>query len=238
MKERFPSLIALFLLAALVLGTWWAADYTQRAIVSDPPKRYTHEMDSWSRDLIMLRTDPEGKPINRLEGDYAEHYPDDDSYVITNPRAIGQRPDSPVTVATGRQGTMYQGGKRIVLDGDAHLHRPAIAAAPATATSPAVDASPAIDVRSEQLTVLPDDDLITTDLPALVTRGDSRMNGRGMKYNDKTRQLEIHSAANVEIAPADTQRANRDPGAADDPNHPSAKPAGKADNNAKPKQQP
>jgi lipopolysaccharide export system protein LptC len=196
MKERFPSLIALFLLLGLVVGTWWAADYTQRAVQIDPPRRFTHEMDAWSRNFVMLRTGLDGKPINRLESDYAEHYPDDDSYVMTNPRAVGLRPDSPVTVATSQTGTMFDGGKRIVMDKDAHMHRQADAD------------TPPLDVRSEQLTVIPDDDIITTDLPALVTRGQSRMNGKGMKYNNKTRQLEVFASTDVEIAPADTQHSS------------------------------
>jgi lipopolysaccharide export system protein LptC len=98
MKERFPSLIALFLLLVLVASSWWAADYAQRAIQTDPPRRVTHEMDAWSRDFVMLRTDPNGKPINRLEGDYAEHFPDDDSYHVTSPRAVGQREDKRISV--------------------------------------------------------------------------------------------------------------------------------------------
>lgn len=194
MKERFPSLIALFLLLALVLGTWWAADYTQRAVVTDPPRRFTHEMDAWSRNFVMLRTGLDGKPINRLEADYAEHYPDDDSYVLTNPHAVGLRPNTPITVATSQTGTMYDGGKRIVMEKDAHMHR-----------QPDAD-TPPLDVRSEKLTIIPDDDIITTDLPALVTRGQSRMNGKGMKYNNKTRQLEVFASTDVEIAPADTQK--------------------------------
>ncbi|ARP79668.1 LPS export ABC transporter periplasmic protein LptC [Bordetella genomosp. 8] len=195
MKERFPSLIALFLLLVLVVGTWWAADYTQRAVPIDPPRRLTHEMDAWSRNFVMVRTGEDGKPINRMEGDYGEHYPDDDSYVVTNPRAVGLRPNTPITVATSQTATMYQGGKRIVMDKDAHMHR-----------QPDAD-TPPLDVRSEQLVILPDEDTISTTLPALVTRGQSRMNGTGMKYNNKTRQLEVFSSTNVEIAPADTQRS-------------------------------
>ncbi|OZI37038.1 LPS export ABC transporter periplasmic protein LptC [Bordetella genomosp. 10] len=193
MKERFPSLIALFLLLALVVGTWWAADYTQRAVQNDPPRRYTHEMDSWSRNFTMVRTDVDGKPINRLEGDYGEHYPDDDSYVVTMPRAVGLRPGSPVTIGTSLTGTMYEGGKRIVMEKQAHLHR-----------MPDAD-TPPMDVHSEKLIILPDDDVMYTDLPALVTRGKSTMNGTGMKYNNKTRQLEVFSASNVNIDNTDTQ---------------------------------
>ncbi len=203
MKDRFPSLIALFLLLALVVGTWWAADYTQRAVQNDPPRRFTHEMDSWSRNFTMVRADIDGKPINRLEGDYGEHYPDDDSYVVTMPRAVGLRPGTPVTVATSQTATMYEGGKRIVMQKDAHMHRMAD-----------VD-TPPLDVRSEKLILLPDDDIMSTDLPAVVLRGQSRMQGVGMKYNNKTTQLEVYAASNVEINHADTQGRSSSSGKAE-----------------------
>lgn len=188
MKDRFPALIALFLLACLVVGTWWAADYAQRAIPIDPPRRITHEKDAWSHHFVMLRTDPEGKPINRMEGVYGEHFPDDDSYHVTSPRAIGQRPGNPITVGTSKTAIMEQGGKRIVMNGDAHVLRNADAN------------NDRLDVRSQQLILLPDDDIVLTDLPAQVIKGNSRMNGTGMRYNNKTRQLEVHSATDVEIA--------------------------------------
>ena len=150
-------------------------DYAQRAIQTDPPRRITHEMDAWSRDFVMLRTDPSGRPINRLEGEYAEHFPDDDSYHVTAPRAVGQREDNPVTVAVSKTAVMEQGGKRIVMNGDAHVRR-----------QPDAN-NDMLDVRSQQLIILPDDDVVYTDLPAEVIKGRSRMNGKGMHYNNKTR---------------------------------------------------
>ncbi|KAG1527479.1 hypothetical protein G6F50_018312 [Rhizopus delemar] len=73
----------------------------------------------------MLRTDPSGRPINRLEGEYAEHFPDDDSYHITAPRAVGQREANPITVGVSKTAVMEQGGKRIVMNGDPAIDYPA-----------------------------------------------------------------------------------------------------------------
>ncbi|MCD0503110.1 LPS export ABC transporter periplasmic protein LptC [Bordetella petrii] len=194
MKERFPALIALFLLITLVVGTWWAADYAQRAIPIDPPRRLTHEMDSWARDFVMLRTDPAGKPINRLEGSYAEHFPDDDSYHVTDPRAIGQQENNPITVGTSDTAIMERGGSRIIMNKNARVHRQQDAN------------NDALDVRSEQLIILPDEDVIYTDLPAVVVKGNSRMSGTGMHYNNKTRQLEVSASTDVEIAGSETRK--------------------------------
>ncbi|CAM4378953.1 LPS export ABC transporter periplasmic protein LptC [Bordetella muralis] len=197
MKERLPALIALLLLIALVACTWWAADYAQRAIPVDPPRRLTHEMDSWARDFVMLRTDPQGKPINRMEGKYVEHFPDDDSYHVTAPRAIGQQEANPITVGTANTAVMEQGGKRIVMNGKAHLHRQQDAQ------------NDALDVRSEQLIILPDEDVIYTDLPAVVLKGNSRMSGTGMHYNNKTRQLQVSASTDVEISGSETRGRTR-----------------------------
>jgi lipopolysaccharide export system protein LptC len=199
MRERFPSLIAVFLLLALVAGTWWAADYAQRAVPVDPPARMTLEMDDWGRNFVMLRSDIGGQPINRLEGVYSMHFPDNDSYEITSPRAIGLQPGNPVTIGVSKSATMDSGGKRIVMNGDAHVHR-----FPDTQRSP-------LDIRSQQLVILPDEDVVETDLPAQVDQGPNRMNGKGMHYNNKTRQLQVFASTNVEIAPKTAPRGTLAP---------------------------
>ncbi|MGB6104873.1 MAG: LPS export ABC transporter periplasmic protein LptC [Pusillimonas sp.] len=196
MRERAPALIAVLLLITLVAGTWWAAEYAQRAIPIDPPRRVTHEPDSWARDFVMIRTNPQGVAINRLEGVRMEHYPDDDSYEVTQAKATGQQPGSPITIGTSDLAVMDQDGARIVMKGNAHVHR-----------LPAPDRS-AIDVSSDQLTLMPDEDIVFTDLPALVINGKSTMNGKGMRYDNNTRQLQVFSATDVKISGQES-RPNR-----------------------------
>lgn len=191
MRERVPALVAIALLVSLVVGTWWAADYARRSIPIDPPRRLTHEPDSWARNFVMVRTDPSGVAINRLEGDYMEHFPDDDSYEITEARAVGQRPGSPITIGTSDRAIMDQGGDRITMNGNAHIHR-----------QPSPDSAP-LDVKSEQLILLPQQDVVYTDLPALVVNNKSTMNGTGMRYDNATRQLQVFSATDVKISGED-----------------------------------
>lgn len=191
MKERLPALIALFMLLALVITTWWAADYAQRAIPLDPPARLTHEPDAWSDRFIMLSSDPMGVPMNRLEGDAMKHFPDDDSYEIVNAVSTGQRPGSAITTGRADHATMYNRDKTILMQGNAHLHR-----------FPTEDTS-ALDVTSSELVIYPEQDIIKTDKPATVIQGNSRMQGRGMTYNNKTRQLEVYANTDVSISNKD-----------------------------------
>lgn len=187
MRDRLPSLTALALLLALVAGTWWAADYAQRSIPIDPPARKTHEPDAWAEEFALMQTSPLGRPTSRLEGRRMEHFPDDDSYAVDAPRAISQQAANPVTIGTARTGILDQDGKRITLTGDALLLRQADAE------------RPALEVRSEEIIILPDDDLAYTDKPATVTHGKSRMQGTGMRYDNATRQLKVESATQVNI---------------------------------------
>lgn len=199
MKERAPALVALVLLISLVIGTWWAADYAQRAIPIDPPRRLTHEPDAWAESFVMVRTDPLGVATNRLEGDYMQHFPDDDSYEITQFRAVGQQPGSPITVGTSDTAVLDQDGSRITMTGNAHVERQA-----------SQNNAP-LEVTSEQLIILPDEDIVYTDKPARVVNNNSVMNGTGMRYDNKTRQLQVYSSTDVKISGEDVQSSRSNP---------------------------
>ncbi|MBU4611339.1 LPS export ABC transporter periplasmic protein LptC [Achromobacter sp. GG226] len=190
MRDRLTSLIAGFLLLALVGSTWWASDYARRSVPVDPPRRLTHEMDTFIDNFVMMRTDETGMPAARLEGPRAEHFPDDDSYEVYLPRAVSQRPDRSVTIATAERGRMDQDGDRIVMTGDVNFRRPPH------------QEEPGLSIQSEAITLHPNEDVAFTDLPATVIRGDgSRITGTGMRYDNASRQLAVASDARVTIAP-------------------------------------
>lgn len=194
MRDRLPTFISLLLLALLVLATLWAVDYTQRSVALDPPRRVTHEPDSWSRNFTMVSTDASGMAINRLDGEMAYHYPDDDSYEIEHPRAVSNRAQSPMTVATSDTAHMNAGGDTITMTGNAHIHRQATAE------------DEALDVRSRVLIILPQEDVVYTNEPAVVVNGQSTLRGTGMRYDNRVRQLNVMSESDTKISGQQTQK--------------------------------
>jgi len=188
LRERLPGLMAVALLGALVLATWWAADYAQRAVALDPPRRMTHEPDAWAGPFVMLRSDPHGMAIHRMQGQAMQHYPDDDSIEILQARATSRQTDAPVMTATADVAILDQDGERITLRGNARVHRNADAQ------------TPAMWVQSDTLTLLIPEDVVQTAAPAVVTRDASVMRGTGMRYENKSKVLEVYSAVNVKIA--------------------------------------
>lgn len=195
MRERLPAVTALVLLASLVAGTWWAAHYTSSAIDLDPPPRHTHDPDSWAENFVMLRTDEHGIAINRLEGVHMVHYPDDDSYHFTQATAITQHKDNPMTTATSDTAVMDQAGERIQMIGNAYVIRH-----PDTKGD-------IFSIRSPHLTVYPDQDLMQTDAPATVINGAHTLQGKGMYYDNTSRQLQVLENSKVTLTPSNTSRA-------------------------------
>ena len=189
MKDRIGSAVSVVLLASLVAGTWWAADYARNAVTEDPPRRLTHEIDSYVENFVMVRSDMQGLPNTRMEGKRLEHYPDDDSSDVTQLRAVNQRADRPTTVVTSDQARMDQDGARIVMKGNVDFQRMAGAG------------REALQIRSEQMTLLPDQDVAFTDQPATIVNGRSRIQGHGMRYDNVTRELSIAQRTQVQIAP-------------------------------------
>ncbi len=189
MRERLPSLVALLLLTLLVISTWWAANYTLSTVELDPPRRETHEPDTWATQFVMLRTNEDGIAINRLEGDYMVHYPDDDSYHLDEVFVTINQIQNPIITAESNHAIMDQEGARIQLSGDAQIHRQADA-----------EDNP-FSIRSEHLVLYPNQDTIETDEPAVVVNGPNTLQGVGMTYNNNTRQLHVHRDSRVTLTP-------------------------------------
>lgn len=189
MRDRFPTIASVVILTGLVVGTWFAAEQTQRAVTLDAPAKQTHEPDSWGSAMVMLRTNETGVAISRIEGDYMEHFPDDDSYDIINPRALSIKPDQPTLVGTSQMATVLEQGNRIIMKKDAVVMRLAS------------DVTDPLNVSSEEITLLMNEDLAYTDLPATAVRNRSTLKGVGMRYDNKTGELKVLDATDVEIAP-------------------------------------
>jgi lipopolysaccharide export system protein LptC len=190
MKDRFPTIMSVVILVALVIGTWVAAEHTKKAVVIEADAKKTHEPDSWSRNFTVVRTNAIGLPISRLVGQYMEHFPDDGSYDITNPVATNVPKEGRVTQGTANTATVLDEGNRIVLKGDAYVFR-----------LPQKDDTDPINLSSEEMTMLVNEDVAFTDLPAVARDGRTRLSGIGMHYDNKTGELRVKQSTDVEISP-------------------------------------
>jgi len=190
MKDRLPTIMSVVILVALVIGTWVAAEHTKRAVLIEAAAKKTHEPDSWLKNFTVVRTNEAGLAISRVVGEYMEHFPDDGSYDITHPVATNVPKEGRVTQGTANMATVLDEGNRIVLKGDAFVFR-----------LPEKDDTDPINVSSEEMTMLVNEDVAYTDLPAVARDGRTRLSGIGMRYNNKTGELSVKQSTGVEISP-------------------------------------
>lgn len=192
MKDRLPALIALMILLGLLILTWWAADYAERAFpVEADIALVEEEPDAWSGVFSLLLSDEHGHLITRVDGERMRHYPHQDTYDIDDAKLINQTSDTPRLHASANQAHLFEGGERVQMVGEAHIYR-----------YPTPERK-ALDIRSDVLWLYPDQDLIETDHPATVIQGNSRLQGSGMTYNNRSEQLEVYANTAVRLAPED-----------------------------------
>jgi lipopolysaccharide export system protein LptC len=189
MKERFPTVASIVILVTLVIGTWFAAEYTKQAVDLDASSKHTDEPDSWGRVMTMVRSDESGFAVTRIEGTYMEHFPIDDSYEIIQPRAMSLRPEQPPLMGVAQFARVLDDGNRIVMKQDAVVLR-----LPTESTDP-------LNITSEEITMLVQQDVAYTDLPALAVRSRSTLRGIGMRFDNRTGELKVYDSTDVEIAP-------------------------------------
>ncbi len=193
MRERLPSLATVALLLGLVVGTWWAANYTNTTVSLDPPKRSTHEPDAWAKNFVMLRTDENGMAINRLESDFMQHYPDDDSYHLEQATTRISQANKPITTGTADIAIMDEGSSRIQMIGHAYIQRQPD------------EKGHLFSISSHRLTLFPDADKIETTEPAVVIDGPNTLKGKGLYYDNTSRQLQVHEQTHVIMSPSTSE---------------------------------
>lgn len=117
-RERIVTLTAFFLLALLALGSYWLA---QRARFGDllSGKVVRHEIDSFAEGMITHRIGADGQLQARILADRMEHFPDDNTVVLTRHVQIEQmakKPgETPMQVRTERA-TLFADAKMIRSD--------------------------------------------------------------------------------------------------------------------------
>src|SRR5690606_2463416 len=199
MKDRLATGISILLLMLLVAGTWWAASVAERSIVQDPPRRLTHEIDTYINQFVLIQSDEAGVPRTRVEGDRLVHYPDDDSSDVTRFRGYTENKGNPPTQVNADAARMDQDGARITLQGNVRFQRQANRE------------RPALTITSPYMTIYPDTEIAQTDAPATIVHGNSQMQGEGLTYNNVTRELQVARRTQVVIPPKTGSKASSSP---------------------------
>jgi lipopolysaccharide export system protein LptC len=109
------------------------------------------------------------------------HYPDDDTTELFSPRVLQAKPQQPRFSVRAERGQLSRDGDEIFLYGDVLLVRDASAD------------QPEARMTTEFLHVLRERSLVRTDRVVKIVEGGRSLQGRGMEYNNESRELVLRS---------------------------------------------
>ncbi|SDB84994.1 LPS export ABC transporter periplasmic protein LptC [Paraburkholderia lycopersici] len=192
-KFRLTSLVPLVCVAALAGFTWWLLQAVQPREKEEAPRPLTHTPDYFADNFSVSELDQSGATQYRLTATHMVHYEDDENSDLANPAVRAFQPGKPIVTATGERGTVNADASIVNLYDNARILRAAGAG------------DPDMQADSEHFKVLVNDDVIQTEKPVKLRRGQSVMTATsGMNYNNVTRVIQLFGNVRGAIAPADS----------------------------------
>ena len=192
MLSRLNILLPLVLLSVLALLSFWINTSVQEPIKKlDGSSR--HDPDYIVQNFVTRKTDINGQLRYLLSCVNLAHFPDDQSTLLIRPKftqfANDIKGSKFYTQIEGLNGHVTENGKKIEFKDHVKVYRPAY------------NGKGDMTMTTEQLTLLPDDDIAKTDLPVVIMQSPkTKLTAVGMVFNkkDKTIQLLKHVKVHYE----------------------------------------
>ncbi|SFD00197.1 LPS export ABC transporter periplasmic protein LptC [Massilia yuzhufengensis] len=147
------------------------------------------EPDYIVENFSFVRMTEEGKPNYVVSGKRLTHRPLGDVSEVEQPVVQGMTPGRPRMTIVAKQGRVYHEEHRVDLLGNVDIQRPA------------TPTSEALRVRTQALTVLPDEEIMKTDKPIEMQLGAATVQGTGMVANNATQKLHLASRGQIVYPP-------------------------------------
>lgn len=178
---RLPASSALFPVAVLALlaGLTFWLDQANRDEGDGGRSKLRHDPDYWVDEFTVRRYGLDGTVRHALTAKRMEHFPDDDTTEIAQPRLIREHEGRPTTM-TARTARLDGKGQHVRLIDDVRL----VSAGDMASGKGAVESV----ITTSVLDVMPDEGYAYTRAPVAIVQGQSIIEGAGgLEINDKTR---------------------------------------------------
>ena len=194
--DKTSIYLPIVLMGLLALGSYWVVSLAPSADLPAPEQAMNQAPDSIMRDFAVRQFSPDGTLKSELFGREMRRYPYNDTSVIDESHGV-QMAD------TGRR-TTFQ-AQRLTTNGDQSIYwfeGDVIIIREAHNTPTSQD--PKIEYRGEALTLYVDEDRLTSDKPVVITRGNDRISGNRLRYDDNTTVLDMQGRVRAFIQPRTT----------------------------------
>lgn len=187
MRFSTTRLFPLGLMLVLALLTFWL-DRTVRDEPSHPSLR-RHDPDYLVQNFASTTYNRLGNAEMTITAAKMLHYPDDDSTELLSPRVVQAKPAEPRLIVSAERGVLAREGDEIFLYDNVELVREPDAQRPAAR------------MTTSFLHIIRDRSIMRTDREVKFVEGRRSLSGRGMEYNNDSRELVLHSDVQARFDP-------------------------------------
>jgi len=182
-------LLALMLAAVFfAFGSFWLVQ-VMRGDAGGPNVNVGNDPDYIIDNFSFVRMSETGQPRYVISGERLTHRPADNTSVIEKPVVQNMSTEHPNMTMTADTAHVNQDQNQIDLAGNVDISRPG-----SKTTQP-------LRIRTEALTVLPDEEIAKTDKPIEMKVGASVVTGVGMVANNATMQLQVGGRGRIILPP-------------------------------------
>ncbi len=180
MLARSAIFFPLVLAVALAIITFWInLTVEQQGPKIDGSNR--HDPDYTMNNFVTTQTDVTGKLRYVLAAAEMVHYPDDDSTVLQRPRFTQYTTNKPYTQIEGLRAYVSSNGEEVELVDNVKVVRQAF------------EGKGEMRVLTEKLIILPNQDLVKTNSPVVITQAPKTViHATGMVYDKKKQTVTLY----------------------------------------------
>lgn len=176
--DRLRAWSALLPLAALLAGTYWLSQQVL-PLPPSPDYKARHDPDYIVNNFSAETLGAQGAPRFLISAQKMEHYPDDDTTLLEQPRLTRPYVDRPPIHITASQGEVSHNGDEVFLHDEVRIVRDASAT------------QGAMMITTSYLHVIPDDEQADTDRPITMTEARGTISAVGMRLDSKARVIKL-----------------------------------------------
>ena len=186
--QGFARWLPILLMALLALVTFWLVRQSAPVAVDKPSAAPSHAPDYEMKGFSIEQHGVAGATPSVIEGDQVQHYPDTDTFDITDVRLRWVDLQGRVTLITARRASFAPALNQVVLLENGHLARP---------TQQGVDDG--LELWGDQLVFDTEAQTVRSKRPVVVRYGAHRFEGGGVTYDHRGGLLNLTGGVHGEV---------------------------------------
>jgi lipopolysaccharide export system protein LptC len=194
--HRWKLLLVMLTGVFCAFGSFWLLQVMRGEEEGAQGAGRSSEPDYIVDNFSFVRMDENGQPRYVVSGARLTHRPIEDMSEIDKPVVRSMATEHPRTTMVANHARVLHEQNQVELTGNVDVQRPGTAS------------SKPMRLRTEALTVFPDDEVMKTDQPVVMTLGGITVHSVGMTANNATQQVHLASQGHLSAPPREARNAN------------------------------